>query len=53
MALEPFLGPWPLLQFRNLLYTDGTSDQTVARPLRIQDNTNRINTYAHTQTYMP
>jgi hypothetical protein len=23
MALEPFVGPWPLLQFRNLSYTDG------------------------------
>jgi hypothetical protein len=37
MALQPFVGPWPLLQFRNLFYTDGrtrwTSDQPVARPL--------------------
>jgi hypothetical protein len=37
MALQPFVGPWPLLQFRNRFYTDGrttwTSDQTVARPL--------------------
>jgi hypothetical protein len=23
MALQPFVGPWPLLQFRNLFYTDG------------------------------
>jgi hypothetical protein len=32
-------GPWPLLQFRNIFYTDGrtplTSDQPVARPLSI------------------
>jgi hypothetical protein len=21
MALQPFVGPWPLLQFRNLFYT--------------------------------
>jgi hypothetical protein len=37
MALQPFVGPWPLLQFRTLLYTVGrtpwTSDQPVARPL--------------------
>jgi hypothetical protein len=37
MALEPFVEPWPLLQFRNLFYTDGripwTSDQPVAKPL--------------------
>jgi hypothetical protein len=37
MALQPFVGPWPLLQFRNLFYTDGRtpwmSDQTVAKPL--------------------
>jgi hypothetical protein len=37
MALQPFVGPWPLLQFRNLFYIDGrtpsTSDQPVARPL--------------------
>jgi hypothetical protein len=37
MALQPFVGPWPLLQFRNPFYTDGrppsTSDQPVARPL--------------------
>jgi hypothetical protein len=33
----PFVGPWPLLYFRNHFYTDGrtlwTSDQTLARPL--------------------
>jgi hypothetical protein len=37
MTLQPFVGPGPLLQFRNLFYTDGrtpwTSDQPVARPL--------------------
>jgi hypothetical protein len=50
MALQPFVGPWPLLQFRNLFYTVGrtpwTEDQPVARPLP----THRIN--AHTQTSM-
>jgi hypothetical protein len=37
MVLQPFVGPWPLLQFRHLFYTDGmtpwTSDQPVSRPL--------------------
>jgi hypothetical protein len=37
MALQPFVGPWPLLQSRKLSYTVGrtpwTSDQSVARPL--------------------
>jgi hypothetical protein len=37
MALQPFVGPRPLLQFRNLFYTDGrtpcTSDQPIERPL--------------------
>jgi hypothetical protein len=23
LALQPFIGPWPLLQFRNHFYTDG------------------------------
>jgi hypothetical protein len=44
MALQPFAGRWPLLQFRNHIYTDGrtpwTSDQPVSRPLSAQDNTN-------------
>jgi hypothetical protein len=39
MTLQPFAGPWPLYQFRNLFCTDGstpwTSDQPVARPLPI------------------
>jgi hypothetical protein len=41
MALQPFVGAWSLLQFRNLFYTDGrtpwTSDQPVARPLPTQN----------------
>jgi hypothetical protein len=44
IALQPFVGPGPLLQFRNLFYTVGRtpwkSDQPVARTLHIQDNTN-------------
>jgi hypothetical protein len=53
MALYPFVGPWPLLQFRNLFYTDGrtpwTSDQPVARPLPTHRTTQRIN--AHTDIH--
>jgi hypothetical protein len=37
MALQPIVGPWPLLQFRNHFYTVGkipwTSDRPIARPL--------------------
>jgi hypothetical protein len=37
MALQPFVGPWPLLRVRNLFYTDRrtlrTSDQPVSRQL--------------------
>jgi hypothetical protein len=37
VAPQPFVGPWPLIQFRNLFYTDGkspwTGDQPVTRPL--------------------
>jgi hypothetical protein len=37
IALQHFVGPWPLLQFLNLCYTDGrtpwTSDQPLSRPL--------------------
>jgi hypothetical protein len=31
MALQPFVGPWPLLQFRNLLYTDGCKAATTTQ----------------------
>jgi hypothetical protein len=38
---SPLVGPWPLLQFRNLFYTDGrtpwTSDQPVAKPLPAEE----------------
>jgi hypothetical protein len=35
MAVQPFVGPWPLFQFRNPIYgrTPWTGDQPVARPL--------------------
>jgi hypothetical protein len=54
MALQPFVGPWPLLQFRNYFYTDGrtpwTSDQPVTRTLTTHRITqHRIN--AHTDIH--
>jgi hypothetical protein len=55
MALQPFVGPWPLLQFHNLFYTDGrtpwTSDQPVARPLPTHRTTQTQN--KRTWTSMP
>jgi hypothetical protein len=48
MALQPFVGPWPLLQIHNLFLhrrTPWTGDQPVARSLPTQDNRNRINAY--------
>jgi hypothetical protein len=55
MVLQPFVGPWPLLQFRNLIYTVGrtpwTSDQPVARPLPTNRRTQTQN--KRTQTSMP
>jgi hypothetical protein len=51
MALQPFDGPWPLLQFRNLFYTDGmtpwTGDQPLARPLPTHRTTQTQNKRAH------
>jgi hypothetical protein len=54
MALQPFVGPWPLLQFRDLFYTDSrtplTSYQPVARPLpNTGQHKHRIN--AHTDIH--
>jgi hypothetical protein len=50
MVLHPFVGPWPLLQFRNHFYTDGripcTSKQPVTRRLPKLRTT-------HTQTSLP
>jgi hypothetical protein len=55
MVLQPFVRPWPLLQFRNLFYTDSrtpwTSDQPVARPLPTHRTTQTQN--KRTQTSMP
>jgi hypothetical protein len=52
MALQPFVGPWSLLQFRNLFYTDGktpwTSDQPVLRPLPTHRTIQTQNKRTHT-----
>jgi hypothetical protein len=53
MALQPLVGPWPLLHFRNLFYTDGrtslTSDHPVARPLPTHTTTQTQNKRRHKQ----
>jgi hypothetical protein len=55
MALQPFVGPWSLLQFRILFYTVGktpwTGDQCVSRPLLTQRTTQTQN--KRTKTFMP
>jgi hypothetical protein len=55
VVLQPFVGPWPLLQFRKLFYVVGrtpwTSDQPVARPLPTHRTTQTQNKC--TQTSMP
>jgi hypothetical protein len=56
MALQPFVGPWALLQYRNLFYTDGrtpwTSDQPVARPLPIHRTAQTQNKRRHKHLYL-
>jgi hypothetical protein len=51
LLLQPYVGPWPLLQCHNLFYTDGrtpwTSDQPVSRP-RTEQHKRRINAYTVT-----
>jgi hypothetical protein len=40
MALQPFVGPWPLLQFRNhFTQTVGLLGRVIARPLPIHKTT--------------
>jgi hypothetical protein len=64
IVLQLFVGPWPLLQFRNLFYTVGRapwmSDQPVARPLpthrTIQTQNKRIHRHpclSRIRTYDP
>jgi hypothetical protein len=55
MALQPFVGPWPLLQFRNLFYIDGRTpwkrDQPVAWTLPTHRTTQTQNKRTHTHTH--
>jgi hypothetical protein len=54
MALQPFVGPWPLLRFHNLFYADGRtpwmSDQLIARPLPAHRTTQTQNKRTHRHT---
>jgi hypothetical protein len=51
MALQPLIGPQPLLQFRNFFYTDGrtpwTRDQPIAWPLPTNGTTQTQNKSTH------
>jgi hypothetical protein len=52
MALQPFVGPWPLFQFLDFYTVDRTpwtGDQPVARPLLVHRTARTQN--KHTQTY--
>jgi hypothetical protein len=55
MALQPFVGPWSLLQLRKLFYTDGrtpwTSDQFVTRPLPTQQYQHKQRKFAYTNIH--
>jgi hypothetical protein len=54
MALQPFVVPWPLLQFLNPIHsrsTPWTGNQPVARPLPTHRTTRTQN--KRTQTSMP
>jgi hypothetical protein len=56
MVLQPFVWPWPLLQFRNLFYTAGrtswTSDQPVARQLPTHRRTQTQNKRTHRHPWL-
>jgi hypothetical protein len=53
---QPFVGPWPLLQFCNLFYTDGgtpwKTDQAVARPLPTHKTRQTQNKLTHKHPYL-
>jgi hypothetical protein len=53
---SPFVGPWPLLQFRNHVYTGvgtpWTSDQPVARPLPTHRTTQTQNKRTHRHPWL-
>jgi hypothetical protein len=51
IVIQPYVGSWPLLQSRNLFYTDcrtpWTCDQPVARPLHAHITTQTVNKRKH------
>jgi hypothetical protein len=51
MALQPFVGPWPLLQFRNHFYTDGSTPWTSDRPVGRSLPKHRINAYTNIHAF--
>jgi hypothetical protein len=56
MSVQPFVGLWPLPQFRDLFYTDGktpwTSDQPVTRPLPTHKTTRTQNKRIQRHPYL-
>jgi hypothetical protein len=56
MALQPFVVPWPLLQFCNLFYTDSripwTSNEPITRPLPTHRTTQTQNKHTHRHPYL-
>jgi hypothetical protein len=55
VALQSFVGPWSLLQFRNIFYTDSrtpwTSDQAFARSLPTHKTTQTQKKHTHTDIH--
>jgi hypothetical protein len=56
MVPQLFFGPWPLLQFRNLFYSDGTtpwtSDRPISTPLPKHRITQTQNKLTHRHPYL-
>jgi hypothetical protein len=50
MALQPFVGPWPLLQYRNHFYTDGRTPWTSDQPLPTHRTSQTRNKRTHRHT---
>jgi hypothetical protein len=47
MVLQPFVGPWPLLQFRNLFYTDSLDERSARRKAARATQTHNKCTHKH------
>jgi hypothetical protein len=56
VALQPFVWPWPLLQFRNPFYTvvrtSSMSNQPVSRPLPNHTTTQTLNKRTHKHPWL-